>query len=132
MSLRCGLTGYMNTTTYTPGADSVITPTGSTWGQVYETLDPFGVSVAGGRASPVGVGGFTTGGGYSYHANAAGWACDTVRNFEIVLANGTVINANAQENEDLWHAQKGASGNFGFVTNIEFGTWRRSERSDMS
>ncbi|KAJ1329644.1 prosolanapyrone-II oxidase [Microdochium nivale] len=112
--------GYMNTTTYNAGDDSVVIPAGSTWGQVYETLDPYGVSVAGGRASPVGVGGFTTGGGYSFHANAAGWACDTVRNWEIVLANGTVINANARENADLWRAQKGASGNFGFVTNVEF------------
>ncbi|KXJ88152.1 hypothetical protein Micbo1qcDRAFT_214774 [Microdochium bolleyi] len=59
------------------------------------------VSVAGGQASPVG-------------------AYDTVRNFEIVFANGTVVNANANENADLWRAQKGASGNFGFVMTIEF------------
>ncbi|KAH7014373.1 uncharacterized protein B0I36DRAFT_369336 [Microdochium trichocladiopsis] len=112
--------GYMNATSYTPGSGSVVIPAGSTWGQVYETLDPLGVSVAGGRASSVGVGGFTTGGGYSFHANAVGWACDTVRNFEVVLANGTVINANSEENADLWKAQKGASGNFGFVTQVEF------------
>lgn len=42
-----------------------------------------------------------------------------VENWEIVLANGTVVNANANENADLWKAQKGGSGNLGFVTRID-------------
>jgi FAD/FMN-containing dehydrogenase len=36
---------------------------GLTWGQVYETLDPAGVSVIGGRVPSVGVAGLTLGGG---------------------------------------------------------------------
>lgn len=35
---------------------------GLTWGQVYSQLDPFGVTVVGGRVSDVGVGGLTLGG----------------------------------------------------------------------
>ncbi|KXJ85328.1 hypothetical protein Micbo1qcDRAFT_186683 [Microdochium bolleyi] len=93
---------YMNVTTYSTGDETAVIQGGSTWGQAYATLDPFGVTVAGGRASVVGVGGFITGGGYSFHSSAVGFACDTVRNFEIVLANGTVVNANANENSDLW------------------------------
>lgn len=58
---------------------------------------------------------------YSFHSNLKGFACDSVVNFEIVLANGTIINANANENADLWKAQKGGSGNFGFVTRIDQG-----------
>lgn len=42
-----------------------------------------------------------------------------VENWEIVLANGSVVNANAKENADLWKAQKGGSGNLGFVTSID-------------
>lgn len=42
-----------------------------------------------------------------------------VVNWEIVLANGSVVNANANENSDLWKAQKGGSGNLGFVTRID-------------
>jgi hypothetical protein len=30
-----------------------------------------------------------------------------------------VVNANATSNPDLWKAQKGASGNLGFVTRID-------------
>ncbi|KAH7038390.1 uncharacterized protein B0I36DRAFT_359966 [Microdochium trichocladiopsis] len=121
-SVAAGVTvdfGYMNTTTYTAGDRTAAVQAGSTWGKAYETLDPFGVTVAGGRASVVGVGGFITGGGYSFHSNRAGFGCDTVRNFEIVLANGTVVNANAEENADLWRAQKGGSGNFGFITRVD-------------
>ena len=42
-----------------------------------------------------------------------------VENWEIVLANGTVVQANAKQNADLWKAQKGGSGNLGFVTRID-------------
>lgn len=123
-SVAAGVTvdfGYMNKTTYTAGEETAGVQAGSTWGLAYEALDPFNVTVVGGRASVVGVGGFITGGGYSFHSNAAGFGCDNVRNFEIVLANGTVVNANADENTDLWRAQKGGSGNFGFITRVDLG-----------
>lgn len=42
-----------------------------------------------------------------------------VENWEIVLADGSVVNANAIKDTDLWKAQKGASGNLGFVTRID-------------
>lgn len=64
---------------------------------------------------------------YSFHSNAHGFACDTVTNFEIVLANGTVANANLTSNPDLFKAQKGGSGNLGFVTRID-----QSESMDWS
>lgn len=42
-----------------------------------------------------------------------------VQNWEIVLADGSVVNANSSANADLWKAQKGGSGNLGFVTRID-------------
>lgn len=111
--------GHMNATTYDESTKVASIQPGSDWKRVFDTLDPYGVVSVGGRASVVGVGGFTTGGGYSFHSNLKGFACDSVVNFEIVLANGTIINANANENADLWKAQKGGSGNFGFVTRID-------------
>jgi FAD/FMN-containing dehydrogenase len=42
-----------------------------------------------------------------------------VENWEIVLADGSVVNANASSDADLWKAQKGGSGNLGFVTRID-------------
>ncbi|KXH69379.1 FAD binding domain-containing protein [Colletotrichum salicis] len=120
--LKRGITvdfGHMNSTEYNPTTGIASIRPGSNWGDVYYALDPFGVTAIGGRASVVGVGGFTTGGGYSFHSNRRGFACDNVVNFEVVLANGTIVNANAHENAGLWRALKGGSGNFGFVTRVD-------------
>jgi FAD/FMN-containing dehydrogenase len=40
-------------------------------------------------------------------------------NFEVVLADGQVANANATSNDDLWRALKGGSNNFGIVTRFD-------------
>lgn len=109
----------MNATTYDGDTKIASIQPGSNFGDAYTALDVYNVTIAGGRASVVGVGGFTTGGGYSFHSNSHGFACDNVANYEIVLANGSVVNANATWNSDLWKAQKGGSGNFGFVTRID-------------
>lgn len=92
---------------------------GAHWQSVYDTLAPHGVAVTGGRAGTVGVGGFISGGGNSFHSASHGMACDTVTNFEVVLYNGRVVNANANENSDLWIALKGGSANFGIVTRYD-------------
>ena len=44
---------------------------GLTWDQVYETLEPTGVNVVGGRVSGIGVAGFTLGGGEVFHHRRA-------------------------------------------------------------
>ncbi|KAH6641329.1 FAD binding domain-containing protein [Chaetomium tenue] len=92
---------------------------GGPWQEVYETLAPHGVTVTGGRAGSVGVGGFLTGGGNSFHAASHGMACDTVVNFEVVLADGSIVNANAEQHADLWVALKGGSANLGLVTRFD-------------
>lgn len=56
---------------------------------------------------------------YSFHSQARGLACDAVSNFEVVLADGSVVNANIDENPDLYKGLKGGSGNLGFVTKID-------------
>jgi FAD/FMN-containing dehydrogenase len=74
----------------------------------------------------VGTGGFLTGGGNSYYAGLYGMACDNVANFELVLANGDVLHANAKSHSDLWTALKGGSGNFGIVTRLTCMPFRRT------
>ena len=61
----------MNRTVYDPKNKVARIEPGSNWGHVYEVLDPYGVAAVGGRASPVGVGGFTTGGGVSMMSTKA-------------------------------------------------------------
>lgn len=109
----------MNGTTYDPEAQIVSIQPGSQWQNVFETLGPHGVTVTGGRTGTVGVGGFLTGGGNSFHSASHGMGCDNVANFEIVIANGSIINANRAENPDLWVALKGGSANFGLVTRFD-------------
>ncbi|KAM3451773.1 hypothetical protein MY3296_005053 [Beauveria thailandica] len=121
-SVQDGVTidlGHMNTTTWNPETGLASIQPGSQWHHVYETLAPHGVVVAGARVDTVGVGGFLTGGGLSFHKESHGQACDNVANFELVLASGEIVNANASSNRDLWQALKGSSGNLGLVTRFD-------------
>ena len=58
-------------------------------------------------------------GGISHFSARKGFACDSVVSFEVVLADGRIIEANATENTDLWLALKGGSNNFGIVTRFD-------------
>ena len=40
-------------------------------------------------------------------------------NFEVVLADGGIVNANKDEHSDLWKSLKGGSGNVGLITRID-------------
>jgi hypothetical protein len=61
-------------------------------------------------------------GGLSDHSRKTGFVCDSVKNFEVVLASGEVVQANADNNSDLFVALKGGSNNFGIVTKYTFPT----------
>ncbi|KAK6591661.1 6-hydroxy-D-nicotine oxidase [Botrytis cinerea] len=97
------------------------------WGEVYLKLDALQLTVPGGRVNSVGVGGLTAGGGISYFSPRKGFTCDNVKNFEIVLASGKVVNANANQNSDLYLALKGGSNNLGVVTRIDFYTLQQGK-----
>lgn len=59
----------------------------------------------------------------SYYAPKYGFVCDQVDNFQLVLASGEVVDANAMDNPDLWSALKGGSNNFGVVTRFDLKTF---------
>ncbi|EDN96083.1 hypothetical protein SS1G_12289 [Sclerotinia sclerotiorum 1980 UF-70] len=82
---------------------------GLRWGAVYEALDSYGVSVIGGRVPQVGVGGL------SHFSAQHGLAADNVKDFEVVLTSGEIVNANADTNSGLFWALKGGGPNFGLV-----------------
>lgn len=91
---------------------------GNRWVDVYSVLEAEKLASLGGRVASVGVGGLVTGGGLSFFSPRYGYVCDGVQNFEVVLASGEVVNANATANPDLFRALKGGSNNFGVVTSI--------------
>jgi FAD/FMN-containing dehydrogenase len=100
---------------------------GATWGNVYSYLEPFNLSVSGARAATVGVGGLLLGGGISYFGPRFGWACDGIVNIEVVLANGSVINANEKENASLLWGLRGGTNNLGVVTRVDLQTFGQGD-----
>ncbi|KAF9776360.1 hypothetical protein IL306_005479 [Fusarium sp. DS 682] len=105
---------------------------GAKWLDVYRHLDKSGVQVAGGRNGNVGVGGLLLGGGISHFTTKVGWACDRVANYEMVLANGTLVNVNKHEKSDLFLALKGGGNNFGVVTRFDLETFPQGDISTTS
>ncbi len=106
------------------GTASILSLTWIRWVDVYSFLEPKGLVVSGGRLAPIGVPGLLLGGGISFYGNQYGFACDNVVNYEIVLADGSVQNANAKSNSDLFWALKGGSSNFGIITRFDVQTFK--------
>ena len=86
---------------------------GLRWLEVYKAFDGTGVKVLGGRTPDVGVGGLILGGGIPNFASEFGLVCDNVIEFEVVLADSTILTASAVRNQDLFWALKGGGANFG-------------------
>lgn len=111
--------GMLDQATYSHDTNLASIGTGGRWKDVYAKLHQQGVLVTGGRDGGVGVGGFLLGGGLTYFMGRHGFGCDSIQNYEVVLANGSIVNANRDENADLWKALKGGGSNFGIVTRFD-------------
>ena len=94
--------------------------TGLTLGELDRATQTFGLATPLGVVSGTGIAGLTLGGGIGWLNGKHGLACDNVLSFEVVTADGTVVNASADEHDDLYWALRGGSGNFGVVTAIEY------------
>lgn len=55
----------------------------------------------------------------SFHSGHRGFACDDVLSYEVVLADGSIVNANTKDNASLFKALKGGGNNFGIVTRFD-------------
>lgn len=73
----------INGVTVTPDRSTVKIGPGNRWGDVYNVLDPQGITITGGRVADVGVGGLATGGGISFYTPKYGLVCDNVVNFQV-------------------------------------------------
>lgn len=88
--------------------------------ELYAAARELGLVVVGGECMSIGVmGGYMQGGGHSPLSSVLGMAADHVLGFEVVLANGSFVTANAVENSDLfWALRGGGGGAFGIVTSV--------------
>lgn len=93
---------------------------GARWMDVAAALAPYGWALSSGDYGGVGVGGLATAGGVGWLVREHGLTIDHLRAVEVVLADGSVVRADATENPDLFWAVRGAGANFGIVTSFEF------------
>ena len=93
---------------------------GCTWGDVDHATYPFGLAVPTGFISTTGVGGLTLGGGVGYLTRRFGLTVDNLLGVDMVLADGSFVNADAREHPALFWAVRGGGGNFGVVTSFLF------------
>ena len=93
---------------------------GNTWGEVDHGTHPFGLAVPAGIISTTGVGGLTLGGGVGHLSRKFGLTIDNLLEADMVLADGSFVTVNDDQNSDLFWAIRGGGGNFGIVTSFLF------------
>jgi alkanesulfonate monooxygenase SsuD/methylene tetrahydromethanopterin reductase-like flavin-dependent oxidoreductase (luciferase family) len=93
---------------------------GARWMEVAAALAEHGWALSSGDYGGVGVGGLATAGGIGWLAREHGLTIDHVRAAEIVLADGSVVQADADSHPDLFWAIRGAGANMGIVTSFTF------------
>ncbi|KAF2007361.1 FAD-binding domain-containing protein [Amniculicola lignicola CBS 123094] len=109
-------TNKLNEVTFEKSSMTVRVGPGNRWEDVQKVLDNQGVVVVGGRIGNVGVGGLVLGGGMSFLSPQYGWAVNNVVEFEVVLANGTIVTASTSSHPNLYKALKAGGNNYGIVT----------------
>ncbi|HVT68206.1 MAG TPA: FAD-binding oxidoreductase, partial [Trebonia sp.] len=105
-------------------AGLVRTGPGARWVDVARVLTPHGLAITSGDFGGVGVGGLATAGGIGWLARSRGLTIDHLRSVDVVLADGTLARASAEENPDLFWAMRGAGANFGIAVSFEFAAAR--------
>ncbi|KAJ8063560.1 hypothetical protein OCU04_007432 [Sclerotinia nivalis] len=119
--------GLLDWTKYDAATETVDIGPGGRWGPVYAELKKHGRVVAGGRDGNVGVAGLLLGGGKTFFTARRGFACDDAIAYEVVLASGGIVTADANNFDDLFRALKGGMNNFGIVTNFKMKAFKCDE-----
>lgn len=110
----------MKYTRVDPKAKTVEAGAGCTWGDIDHATHVFGMATPSGIISTTGVGGLTLGGGIGHLTRKCGLSIDNLLSVDMVLADGSFVIANKDQNQDLFWAVRGGGGNFGVVTSFTF------------
>jgi FAD/FMN-containing dehydrogenase len=105
-----------------PDQTIIYAGSGYTGGGLQKIADSVGRSVVAGIDIAPGITGLTTLGGYTHFSQLHGQPADNIVNFEVVLGNSTVVNANATHNTGLYRGLRGGGNNFGIVTRLDLRT----------
>jgi FAD/FMN-containing dehydrogenase len=103
-----------------PDTKTVRAEPGLTLGEFDHATQKFGLATTLGVVSTTGIAGLTLGGGLGWLNGRYGLACDNLTSAEVATADGRLLRASEQENEDLFWGIRGGGGNFGVVTAFEY------------
>jgi len=93
---------------------------GVLWKEFNRETQLYGLATTGGVVGSTGVAGLTLGGGLGWLMSKYGLALDNLRSADLVMADGRVVRASADENPDLFWAIRGGGGNFGIAVSLEY------------
>jgi FAD/FMN-containing dehydrogenase len=93
---------------------------GVLWNELNRETQLHALATTGGVVGSTGVAGLTLGGGLGWLMPKYGLALDNLRSAEVVMADGSVQRASAEENPDLFWAIRGGGGNFGIAASLEY------------
>ncbi|MBB3754006.1 FAD/FMN-containing dehydrogenase [Mycolicibacterium sp. BK634] len=121
-----GLPGGVTTGT---GPDAVTVTPATDLDSVQTQLAASGRSIPSGSCPTVGVAGLTLGGGLGSDARRCGLTCDALTSASLVLPNGEVVTASADDHDDVfWALRGGGGGNIGVITSLTFRTFPATDR----
>lgn len=103
-----------------PWQRTAVVEPGALLSDVDHEAQQFGLATPLGINSTTGVAGLTLGGGFGWLSRRLGLTVDNLLSVDVVTADGQLIQANEQANEDLFWAVRGGGGNLGIVTSFTF------------
>src|SRR5262249_55256005 len=109
----------MNSVVIDPATHTARISGGARASDVVEAADPLGLAPVTGSVGTVGMAGLTLGGGYGPLMGRFGFALDNLLAAEVVLADGRVVLARDDGENELFWALRGGGGNFGVVTAMD-------------